>query len=726
MDGNLLKKVASVKVFENKNEVKTFGFMVGDREVATAEVEFKHLFGEENLENCNLRWVVVDDVGSLIVGETKITKENKAVIKLPNKLFTCARRLKVQLTVASKDGSRILNLQQFTDLNIINNLSTNEIVEPVYGVLINDLYGETYKCIESIKEYLLTTPNGGNAEYLRGYAPSDFEKVETEVVYLKNVSRYKVGDVVEVLGYYTKGDGAHHKRKVEAVDDGSGILMANGLYANVLHGGEINVSWFGAKVSSTEDQSPVLQKAINYSINKSCGLDFTMKDNGSFLLENCLKFSKTTGDTIGHIKFSRFNGFTVDDSKMAGKYSLQFGDYDATSWMHGRWSGCISGHCFVSSKSRNNKCHGIFIKGGWISMEFMRANNFNGTGIYLDSVHDSIFQKLSVERCGNDVNFAFDASSRGDTYNCTHIVSVQMEQSYNKTMRLNLLRALVSNIHAERTIIDDSYTGVTHAFDLTNSTIVQALINGYKPIKVSFTLMASTMMNIFAEGGSTWTGNHASNSSIINSIIGDVTCQHPIGSNLIFQGCYMGVFKNEKARAVDCTIKEVCLITNSVNTLYDRCAIEKVTFSGSRTQLGNKFTNCKITDISRISDVLLEFINCDIENLNEGWNSRGVFTNCRIQNSKAGNQSVYDFVGCFIENWSSEGNKAYTTLNTRVTNHITPWSLPSNYNHQKGTKTERTDGLKGGQIHLNDGLGHRPNPGVTGEIISPWHVIASW
>lgn len=57
----------------------------------------------------------------------------------------------------------------------------------------------------------------------------------------------KVGDVVEVLGYYQAGDGAGHKRVIASEDDGSGVQLANGLWANIVHNGEVNVSWFGAK-----------------------------------------------------------------------------------------------------------------------------------------------------------------------------------------------------------------------------------------------------------------------------------------------------------------------------------------------------------------------------------------------------------------------------------------------------------------------------------------------
>lgn len=73
----------------------------------------------------------------------------------------------------------------------------------------------------------------------------------------------KAGDVVEVLGYYTKGDGAGHKRKIESEDDGSGVQLDNGLYANIVHNGELNVSWFGAKGDGVTDDTQAIQKAIN-------------------------------------------------------------------------------------------------------------------------------------------------------------------------------------------------------------------------------------------------------------------------------------------------------------------------------------------------------------------------------------------------------------------------------------------------------------------------------
>ncbi|MGL5049636.1 MAG: hypothetical protein ACRC6E_03270 [Fusobacteriaceae bacterium] len=143
----LIKKVATVNVYENKNEVRSFGYMAGDKNTPVIEIIFRFNFGQQDLTSCRLRWVLVDDSGSLVVGEEPIFTGNTSQIKLPNSLFVGERRMKVQLTLASADGQKILNLQQFTELKIINNLASNEVVEPVYDVLINGIY-------DQIQDYL--------------------------------------------------------------------------------------------------------------------------------------------------------------------------------------------------------------------------------------------------------------------------------------------------------------------------------------------------------------------------------------------------------------------------------------------------------------------------------------------------------------------------------------------------------------------------------------------
>lgn len=97
------------------------------------------------------------------------------------------------------------------------------------------------------------------------------EKVRTfeipTIAELQSRKNLKVGDIVEVLGYYTAGDGAGHKRIIANKDDGSGVQLKNGLWTNIVHNGEVNVSWFGAKGNGIIDNLVQIQKAIKFAEN---------------------------------------------------------------------------------------------------------------------------------------------------------------------------------------------------------------------------------------------------------------------------------------------------------------------------------------------------------------------------------------------------------------------------------------------------------------------------
>lgn len=76
------------------------------------------------------------------------------------------------------------------------------------------------------------------------------------------------GDIIEVLGYYTKGGGGGHKRVYSLTDDGSGEIVTSGGFLIYKNGkGVVNVDHFGCKKDGTDD-SVHAQKASDYCSGK--------------------------------------------------------------------------------------------------------------------------------------------------------------------------------------------------------------------------------------------------------------------------------------------------------------------------------------------------------------------------------------------------------------------------------------------------------------------------
>lgn len=158
----------------------------------------------------------------------------------------------------------------------------------------------------------------------------------------------KVGDIIEVLGYYTAGDGAGHKRVIASEDDGSGIQLSNGLWANIVHRGIIHSNWFGANKNG--DVTDIFKKIVAY--NKPTVIDYgtytitdyifvknnkIIEDNGDYtdkyiVYSKELKKELPARKLIGTYNFSEFGdkvigGFQANEiNKNTGEYILSFSD----------------------------------------------------------------------------------------------------------------------------------------------------------------------------------------------------------------------------------------------------------------------------------------------------------------------------------------------------------------------------------------------------------------
>lgn len=231
---------------------------------------------------------------------------------------------------------------------------------------------------------------------------------------LKNSKKYKIGDVVQVLGYYSAGDGAGHPRqkKPEGYTGSDAVIGVDGSIWGIVHAGEINVSWFGAKpfVGTIDDpqfdNKEIIQKALNYSAYKAAvvfsdlyNVDSTVIINsGNSIRGNVV----STGIRKGYhddVKIGMYmqntNGYILDSAiKKVATGELMFnacmdsstvwdtGEYEGKvdvsikdiGFYSNKWRSCFGGfnaNGIVNLTIDNVKCLdmivGVNVSGGWLA-----------------------------------------------------------------------------------------------------------------------------------------------------------------------------------------------------------------------------------------------------------------------------------------------------------------------------------------------------------------------
>ena len=165
------------------------------------------------------------------------------------------------------------------------------IIKDVIALPISELYGKFNQMIDELRKVLLKLLDKDYNDTLLKFLENVKKELERQlsilagagsafkpkqvanIEILKNVNA-KVDEVYEVLGYYRFDDGATHKRVITNEDDGSGVQLKNGMWANIVHNGEVNVSWFGAKGDGVTDDTSIFKKAISYAETNEYKLAF--------------------------------------------------------------------------------------------------------------------------------------------------------------------------------------------------------------------------------------------------------------------------------------------------------------------------------------------------------------------------------------------------------------------------------------------------------------------
>lgn len=410
----------------------------------------------------------------------------------------------------------------------------------------------------------------------------------------------------------------------------------------------------------------------------------------------------------------------------ANGFVAQFGN-PAVGWNDGRHSGCvIAGTLHVVALSRAVAMHGIYMKGSWFNAGHIMASGFNGMGIRQDSVWDSTFQRLYTELCGNVTDFSLVLNSTGDTHNATAISSVQCEQAYHRGMNINVIRATIGNIHAERLAIlsasdgTPTYGYLNHSITLSNSHVDQCifdcLTSGTAPDGQA---LAATVLNMRVVGDK-------SKTTAFNSITTRII--HDYGRHFEFDVLTADYFI-QRAPAVYTEVSNADVTNVDIEQVIDfnLCSIGTLTFGFNASDIhieggavstlsfpnniqGNiSFNQVVLQTVGETKEpaaakLPVTFNDCNINVFNGAYNAQAVVSGGRVNTCALASQSLARFEDVDFGVFGYSGNSGFITRNCRGPAAST-WTVPMNVNYPAGTITERVGYNAAGKFYQNTDSG---------------------
>lgn len=241
----------------------------------------------------------------------------------------------------------------------------------------------------------------------------------------------------------------------------------------------------------------------------------------------------------------------------------------------------------------------------------VRVYNCNGFGVKINKVWDSVFETISVEKCGNATEYAFSMNDDGDTCNTTHILRLQVEQAKTKAIFIspNTLSCVIDNIHSERAEGDGSnytwhlggnrcqYNAIrlsantgTNAkvlFDGTNTTYISPLIEKEGIIRADINAINGSKLTFIGGDFQPETGDKTNQ-------YGDIVFINTTILNLKTNGGGKNAF-------IKCKIVKADIGYCTNNVVFDDCVISELAQSSANSKIKTK--KSKINSVTSLPNL---------------------------------------------------------------------------------------------------------------------------
>ncbi|MBF7683857.1 phage tail protein [Acinetobacter sp. B5B] len=491
-------------------------------------------------------------------------------------------------------------------------------------------------------------------------------------------------------------------------EDGGTIFTSNrgkGRWVR-LYTGDVQALWFGIPNGKTDQN--ILNSAIQCAIDNGKAVDLSGSTWGIT--------SEVRMHTSITVKSTSANRITAYEGNYKNSYAVEVGD-PAQGWLGGRSTIIQEGMFWIDCASRDYKLHGVYIKGSFNAINTIRAVGFNGVGIRLDAFHDSQVNRLSVELCGNETDYAFTCTSTDDTCNAFSVESLQVEQSYQRGIYITeTIRSTIHNIHSERLITTNKDPVTTnplgydlnHVINIGNCTINQAIFDSTDTDQ--YMRLDGFLCNydnfyvdeghVYGEFGDTTTySNLLAKSFSQLGILKDITFINPKIPTMLLS-------YNTTVHQPEVTDMNFGYHAENIN-IFGGSIVNYGASNTSDVAYGN--INAHGTVIQNFyktgnaSGYQNSLMNCKIENFFGNWDNPVNVIGGIINNASIVNRALPVFDGVTFDSFNAVGEMGYITRNCKASGNGTiNWSVPNRI-LTAGVLTERIGYSTEGKLYQSNG-----------------------